>query len=102
MYEVLLMITTESNEKIANKISRLLIEKKLAACVSIKRIHSFYEWEDNIDEAEEFEIAIKSKPELKNDLISYLQKMSSYEVPQIIFKKFQTEEKYHLWLTKTI
>ena len=100
MKEVLLLITTESNEKLARNIAKLLLQKKLAACVSIKHIYSVYKWEDDIEETNEVEITIKSKPELKDDLIMFLQKMTSYDIPQIIYQKFQTESKYHDWLNK--
>ena len=46
MKEVLLVITTMSNDNIAKKIANLLIKKKLAACVSLKNIISIYKWED--------------------------------------------------------
>ena len=68
------MLTTESNKTKALRLSKLLIQKKLAACVSIKKIFSIYEWEDQIEETKEFEITIKSKPELKNHLIDFLRK----------------------------
>ena len=101
MSKILLLITTESNKKKAKRIARLLVKKKLAACVSLKHIFSIYKWEGKIEENEEIEITIKSKPELKDDLIVFLQNISSYEMPQIIFKKFNTEKKYGNWLTKT-
>ena len=102
MREVLVLITTESNEGIAKNIAILLLQKKLAACVSIKNVYSIYKWEDDIEEAKEIEITIKSKPELKDDLIMFLKKMTSYSVPQIIYKEFQAESKYYDWLSKTI
>ena len=102
MKEVFLLITTESNEEIAKSIGRLLIKNKLAACVSIKRIYSIYKWEGVIEENNEFEIIIKTKPELKNELIKFLQKKSSYEVPQIVYNTFYSESKYHDWLSQTI
>ena len=101
MNKVLLLITTESNKKIAKKIAKLLLKKKLAACVSLKDIYSFYEWEGKIKEVIEVEIIIKSKTELKNALIFFLQKMSSYNVPQIIYKKFNSEKKYINWVNKS-
>ena len=101
MNKVLLLITTESNKKIAKKIAKLLLKKKLAACVSLKDIYSFYEWEGKIKEVIEVEIIIKSKTELKNALIGFLQKMSSYKVPQIIYKKFNSEKKYINWVNKS-
>ena len=102
MGKVLLLITTEADEKKAKKIAELLIQKKLAACVSIKQIFSIYKWGDDIEQAKEFEIVIKSKPELKNELIIFIKEISSYDVPQILFKKFEPEKEYGNWLTKTI
>ena len=101
MNQILLLITTESNKEKAKEIAKLLIKRKLAACVSIKDIYSIYEWEGKIEEIFEVEITIKSKPKLKNDLIVFLQKKSSYHIPQIIFKMFNSENKYLNWVNKT-
>ena len=101
MNQILLLITTESNKEKAKEIAKLLLKRKLAACVSIKDIYSIYEWEGKIEEIFEVEITIKSKPKLKNDLIVFLQKKSSYDIPQIIFKKFNSEKKYINWVNKT-
>ena len=96
------MITTESDKKNALRVAKLLVQKKLAACVSIRQIFSIYEWDDHIEETKEFEIAIKSKLELKDDLIDFLNKVSTYDVPQIIYKKYESEIKYFDWLNKII
>ncbi len=96
------MITTESNKTNALRVAKLLIQEKLAACVSIKPIFSIYEWDDAIQETKEFEITIKSKPEFKDNLIDFLHKISTYDVPQIIYKKYHAEIKYYDWLKKTI
>ena len=102
MNQILLLITSESNKKTAKKIAKLLILKKLAACVTLKNIYSIYEWEVKIEEVFEIEITIKSKPKLKNALIDFLQKQISYDIPQIIYKKFNSEKKYKNWLNNTI
>ena len=100
--EVLVIITTESSRANALKIAKLLIKKKLAACVSIKQIFSIYEWDDDIEETKEFEITIKTKPEFKDYLIEFLNKISTYDVPQIIYKKFYSEMNYYNWVNSTI
>ena len=100
--EVLVMITTESSNANALRMAKLLIQNKLATCVSIKQIFSIYEWDDDIEETKEFEITIKSKTEFKDRLIDFLNKISTYDVPQIIYKKYQSEMKYYGWLNKTI
>ena len=96
------MITTESNKKNALRMAKLLVKNKLAACVSIKQILSIYEWNDEIRETKEFEITIKSKPELKDPLVDFLHEISTYDVPQIIYKKYESEIKYFDWLNKII
>ena len=102
MNQVLLLITTEYNKKEAKKIAKLLLKKKLAACVSLKNIYSIYEWEGKVEKVREVEITIKSKPELKSALIFFLKKMISYDVPQIIYKKFNSEKNYINWVYKSI
>ena len=96
------MITTESSKANALRMAKLLIQNKLAACVSIKQIFSIYEWDDDIEETKEFEITIKSKTEFKDRLIDFLNKISTYDVPQIIYTKYNSEMKYYDWIKKTI
>ena len=96
------MITTESSKANALRMAKLLLQNKLAACVSIKQIFSIYKWDDDIEETKEFEITIKSKPEFKDYLIDFLNKISTYDVPQIIYQKYYSEMKYYDWINKTI
>ena len=100
--EILVIITTESSKTNAVRMAKLLIKEKIAACVSIKQIFSVYEWDDDIQETQEFEITIKSKLEFKDCLIDFVNKNSSYDVPQIIYKKYHVEMKYYDCLNKTI
>ena len=100
--EILVIIATESSKTNAVRMAKLLIKEKIAACVSIKQIFSIYEWDDDIEETKEFEITIKSKLELKDNLIEFLNKNSTYNVPQIIYKKYHVEMKYYDWINKNI
>ena len=100
--EILVIIATEPNKTNAVRMAKLLIKEKIAACVSIKQIFSDYEWDDDIQETKEFEITIKSKLEFKDYLIDFVNKNSTYDVPQIIYKKYHAEMKYYDWLNETI
>ena len=100
--EILVIIATESSKTNAVRMAKLLIKEKIAACVSIKQIYSVYEWDDDIQETKEFEITIKSKLEFKDYLIDFVNKNSTYDVPQTIYKKYHAEMKYYDWLNKTI
>ena len=46
--EVLVLITTESSNVNALRMAKLLIQNKLAACVSIKQIFSIYKCNNDI------------------------------------------------------
>ena len=83
--ELLVIITTESSNTNALRMANLLIKEKIAACVSIKQIFSVYSWDNDIQETNEFEITIKSKLEFKDYLIDFVNKNSTYDVPQIIY-----------------
>ena len=96
------MVTTESSKTNALRLAKLLIQKKLAACVSIRQIFSIYEWNDDIEETKEFEIIIKSKPEFKDNLVDLLHEVSTYDVPQIIYNKYCSEVKYYEWINNSI
>ena len=47
------------------------------------------------------EIIIKSKPQLNHALVVFLQKQISYDLPQIIYKKFNSEKKYSNLVNKS-
>ena len=102
MNYLLILYTTISNKNCAEKIARKLIKDKLAACVSIKEISSFYTWDENIQNDNEYEITIKSKPDKLINLIEFLKIEIGYEIPQIIYKKFDSEKSYYEWAEKSM
>tara|TARA_Y100000589_G_scaffold283789_1_gene282093 strand:- start:355 stop:666 length:312 start_codon:yes stop_codon:yes gene_type:complete len=102
MNKILLLITTVPNKLLAEQVAKELIERKLAACVSIKEIKSVYKWRGNIEENKEFEITIKSLPENLNELTIILKHKISYEVPQLIYKIFDSEKSYFQWIRESI
>ena len=102
MNNLLLIYTTISDKHCAEKIARKIIKDKLAACVSIKEINSFYFWDDCINNEIEYELTIKSKPEKLDILINFLKIEVEYKIPQIIYKIFESENNYYEWAKKSI
>ncbi|MEM5871577.1 MAG: divalent-cation tolerance protein CutA [Candidatus Aenigmatarchaeota archaeon] len=73
--------TYEEGEKIA----RVLLEERLAACVNITSdIKSFFWWEGKIQEADEVLLIVKTKKSVLKDLIKKVKSIHSYSVPEII------------------
>tara|TARA_B100000900_G_scaffold356395_1_gene326150 strand:+ start:599 stop:910 length:312 start_codon:yes stop_codon:yes gene_type:complete len=102
MNKVLLLITTVPSRLLANQIAKELIERDLAACISIKQIQSIYKWQGNIEENKEFEITIKSLPENLNKITLILKDRVTYEIPQLIYKIFDSENSYFQWIKESI
>lgn len=69
----------------AEKIARLLIEARLAACVNIlPGIHSIYTWKERIETAEEHLLLIKSSRANYQALETAIREHHPYELPEIV------------------
>tara|TARA_B100000212_G_scaffold204807_1_gene154608 strand:- start:404 stop:715 length:312 start_codon:yes stop_codon:yes gene_type:complete len=102
MNKLLLLITTVPNQLLAENIAKFLIKRKLAACVSIKEIKSIYQWQGKIEENKEFELTIKSLPQNLNELNTIIKEMVNYEVPELIYKIFDSEIAFYEWVKDSI
>ncbi len=79
-----IFITAGSKEE-ADKISRGLVEDKLAFCVNtIPGIQSTYYWEDKIHIDSEFLLIVKTRKDRYDALETWVKINHSYEVPEII------------------
>ena len=86
------------------KISRILVENKIAACVNIiKDVYSIYRWKDKIEEANEFLMIIKTSETKSNQLINMINKIHSYETPECVGVKIEIGSKKYLdWINEVI
>ena len=95
-----LVITTESDYDKARNLANYILKMQLSKCVSLSRIDSIYWWEGSLEEAQEVQITIKTKPELLDNLIVTLKKKHTYEIPQIICLRASSSSEYKKWLTQ--
>ena len=100
MAEYLLVLTTVSEEAVASRIARQLVEERLAACVTVSSpCQSFYWWEGDISEEREWMLFIKTKGSLYPELEKRLQEIHPYSVPEVLaFSVAVGAEKYLRWL----
>ena len=81
---VVLFITTATAEE-AQRISKVLLEQRKAACVNIvPRVSSLFWWQDKLDSAQENLLIVKTKTSLLNELVRLVKEIHSYDVPEII------------------
>jgi periplasmic divalent cation tolerance protein len=82
--KVVVFVTTSSEED-AEKIARLLLEQKKAACVNvIARVNSRFWWQGKLDSAQESLLIIKTRADLIPDLVDMVKKSHSYTIPEIV------------------
>jgi len=79
-----LVITTCGDRTEAQAIARLLVEKRLAACVQMHPIESVYTWEGATQSAQEILLLCKIKHEDYADVEAAIRAAHSYEVPEIV------------------
>ena len=96
--------TTTDQVKIAEKISKSIINLKLSPCVQIiDKVRSFYIWEDEMVSEEEYVIKIKTIDEYIEKITAIIIQESNYDVPEIISYGFQIESKdYEDWFNENI
>jgi periplasmic divalent cation tolerance protein len=99
-YIVIYITTASVNE--AKKIGRALVEEKLVACSNIiSPIRSIYSWQGKICDDKEALMVLKTRKKLFNQIVKRVEKLHSYDVPEIIAMPIiEGSSKYLSWLNE--
>lgn len=85
MTDKIVILSTCASEEEGEKLARLLLERRLAGCVSlVPRMRSIYRWKGAIESAEECLLIVKSSRELFDQLRVILEEAHSYELPEVL------------------
>lgn len=85
MTDKIVVFSTASSAEEAEKIARSLVDSRLAACVNVvSGVRSFYRWKGTIEDAAEWLLVIKSSRARFEALRTMLEKLHSYDVPEVI------------------
>ncbi len=104
MTDKIVVLSTFASAEEAQRVARVLVEKKLAACVNvIPGIRSVYRWEDAIVDEEEVLLVIKSSRALIQELTDEIERLHSYEVPEVIaLSVVDGAERYLAWMNREL
>ena len=81
---IIVLVTTSTQEE-AEKIGRMLIEAKLAACANVvSGIRSIFRWDNNISVENECLMLIKTTRQRFAELEAAVRQQHSYSVPEIV------------------
>ena len=97
------VMTTTATDEEAKMLARLLVEKKLAACVQRQPIHSTYSWEGSLCDEPETLLLIKTENSQYEAVAACIHAHHSYTVPEILCLPVQAgSTPYLAWVTESL
>jgi periplasmic divalent cation tolerance protein len=104
MTDQIVVLSTCSSEEEAERLARLLVEQRLAACVSVvPGVRSFYRWRGAIESASEWLLVMKSSRALFSELSAAVERAHSYEVPEVLaLPVIEGASNYLNWITSSL
>ena len=85
MSDTILVYTTFEEKEEALQLGRILLEKRLIACVQIDSpVDSLYWWNGVIEQTKEYRLVMKSCQSLWEELEQEIRRFHSYDVPEIL------------------
>jgi periplasmic divalent cation tolerance protein len=72
------------NRETGVKIAEVLIAEKLAACIQLLPMESFYRWEGEIENAREVLMLVKTRQAHFDAAIARIRTLHPYRVPEIV------------------
>ena len=82
--EVVVFVTASSNEE-AEKLGRMIVESRLAACANlVSGVRSIFRWDNQVSVENECLMIIKTTQERYSELETVIRQHHSYAVPEII------------------
>ncbi|MCW8329437.1 divalent-cation tolerance protein CutA [Photobacterium sp. SDRW27] len=82
--EYCVVMTTFANEEVGKKIIHSLIEKRLAACVQVQAIESYYHWDGKVNQDQEKLVMIKTTVALYGEVEAEILANHDYDTPEIV------------------
>ena len=87
----------------SEKIAKALVEERLAACVNVTQVKSYFTWEGkSCNEAEELMI-IKTEMKQVERIKARIKELHSYELPEIVIIPIVGgDDRYLQWIAQSI
>ena len=93
-----LVLVTHPSREHAERITKGVIDAKLAACVLVTDVKSFYNWEGTFNQDAEVVTLLKTSKDKIAELTQYIETHHDYDVPAIISFQANANESYGKWL----
>ena len=93
------IMTTAGSREEAARLAEILVKRRLAACVQVIGISSWYTWQGAVTHEDEQLLLIKTAAELYEQVEAAVRENHSYEVPEVIQVPVEMGfDKYLAWI----
>ena len=79
-----MVLTTTGTEDEAEALAAAIVEARLAACVQVQRVRSFYIWQSELHREPEWLLMAKTRSLRYAALEAFIRQRHSYETPEIV------------------
>ena len=98
-----IVLSTFPDEESAKEIAKYVVKEKLAACVNIAKVKSYYWWNGALTESEEYLAILKTNEEKVEEMKRTVENRHPYEVPEVIEIPITAiNNKYLLWINNSL
>ena len=97
-------LTTVASLDEGRRMARVLVERRLAACVNlVPNLTSIYRWQGAVEEAEEVLLVIKTTEAQHAALEAAVRELHSYELPEFLALRVEAVSQPYLeWLLGSV
>ncbi len=99
-----IVLTTVGSREEGQKIARVLVERRLAACVNmVGPVESVYRWKGAVESAPEWLLVIKTTAAAVVALSAAIRELHSYELPECVVLAVEGGgEEYLEWIGENV
>jgi periplasmic divalent cation tolerance protein len=97
-----IVLTTAGSQEEARKIARVLVDRRLAACVNIvSHVESVYRWQDKMETSKEWLLLIKTQAESFDHVCAAVKELHTYDLPECVMLEVTAgSQEYLAWIAE--
>ena len=96
------IFVTAPNRKVAEKISSILLKKKLIACTNLFSVKSSYWWKNRIYKHSEVAMIMKTSLSKKQKVFSEIKRIHPYKLPDLTAFKVDSTKEVEKWISNLL
>ncbi|MBW8744431.1 MAG: divalent-cation tolerance protein CutA [Sphingomonas sp.] len=99
----ILILSTAATRDEAARIAEALVADRLAACVQLSPIESWYRWQGEVEHAPETRLHIKTMAHLADAATQRLKALHSYAMPEVVVTALESgSADYLAWIEASV